>query len=347
MTLPSSLPPSRVPDPREAPPLRWGVLAPGWIATAMVGSLQRHTDQRVVAVGSRSAERAGAFASRFGVDRVHASYEALVADPEVDAVYVASPHSEHREHALMAIAAGKHVLVEKAFTRNAAEAREVVDAARAAGVTLVEAMWTRFLPRTDVVRQLLADGALGDLETVSADHGQFFPDNPVSRLFDPALAGGALLDLGIYPVSYASFVLGAPGRVTAVGEKAFTGVDRQVAMVLDGYGERPVQAVLHTTMKGRTPTVAVITGSEARIELPGDFYTPGVVRLVGEHGVVAEAEVAPIRGHEGLCYEAAHLAGLVAEGRVESPLLGWDETISIMETLDEVRRQVGVRYPGE
>ena len=333
MTLPSSLPPSRVPDPREAPPRRGGGLAPRGLATPQGGGRPR------------SAERAGAFASRFGVDRVHASYEALVADPEVDAVYVASPHSEHREHALMAIAAGKHVLVEKAFTRNAAEAREVVHAARAAGV--VEAMWTRFLPRTDVVRQLLADGALGDLETVSADHGQFFPDNPVSRLFDPALAGGALLDLGIYPVSYASFVLGAPGRVTAVGEKAFTGVDRQVAMVLDGYGERPVQAVLHTTMKGRTPTVAVITGSEARIELPGDFYTPGVVRLVGEHGVVAEADVAPIRGHEGLCYEAAHLAGLVAEGRVESPLLGWDESISIMQTLDEVRRQVGVRYPGE
>lgn len=347
MSLPSVLPASRIPDPREAPPLRWGVLAPGWIATVMVEALQRHTAQRVVAVGSRSAERAGVFASRFGLDRAHDSYEALVADPEVDAVYVASPHSEHREHALLAIAAGKHVLVEKAFTRNAAEAREVVDAARAAGVTLVEAMWTRFLPRTDVVRQLLADGVLGDLETVSADHGQSFADDASSRLFDPALAGGALLDLGIYPVSYASFVLGAPGRVTAVGEKAFTGVDRQVAMVFDGYAGRRAQAVLHTTMKARTPTVAAISGGEGRIELPGDFYTPGVVRLVGEDGVVAEADVAPITGHEGLCYEAAHLAALVADGRAESPLLGWDETISIMETLDEVRRQVGVAYPGE
>ena len=176
-----TLPAPRTPDPADAPPLRWGILAPGGIANTFVEALHRFTRQRAVAVGSRSLDRAQAFADRHGIERAHTSYEQLVAD-DIDAVYIASPHSHHREHALLAIAAGKHVLVEKAFTRTASEAQDVVDAARAAGVTAVEAMWTRFLPTTDIVRQLLADGALGTLESFAADHGQWFPDDPDFRL---------------------------------------------------------------------------------------------------------------------------------------------------------------------
>ena len=340
-----NLPSPRTPDPLHAPPLNWGILAPGGIASTMVEALQRFTRQRVVAVGSRSAERGASFAQRFGIGRVHDSYEALVADPEVDAVYVASPHSHHRDHALLAIAAGKHVLVEKAFTRNAAEAREVVDAARAAGVACVEAMWTRFLPTSDIVRQLLASGALGEVETFTADHGQWFALDPASRLFAPGLAGGALLDLGVYPVSYASFVLGAPTGVVARGTLTETGVDRQVSAVLT-YASA-AQSVVHTTLAARTPTVAAISGSEARIELDGPFYTPRVVRLVTRDGEVHESAPSVIEGHLGLCHEAAHVAQLVADGASESPLLPWRETISVMETLDELRAQVGVRYPGE
>lgn len=340
-----TLPPPRTPDPADAPPLNWGILAPGGIAATMVESLQRFTRQRVVAVGSRSAERARAFADRFGIERAHGSYEALVADPGVDAVYVASPHSHHREHALLAIAAGKHVLVEKAFTRNAAEAREVVDAARAAGVTCVEAMWTRFLPSMDIVRQVLADGALGEVESVTADHGQWFGLDPASRLFAPELAGGALLDLGIYPISFASFVLGRPRSVTARGTLTSTGVDRQVSAVLE-YASG-AQALVSTTLASRTPTTATIDGTDARIELGGPFYGPGVVRLVARNGSVAASEPPRIGGHLGLCHEAAHLAQLVAERAAESPLLPLDETIAIVETLDEIRAQVGVRYPGE
>lgn len=340
-----NLPSPRTPDPLHAPPLNWGILAPGGIASTMVEALQRFTRQRVVAVGSRSAERGASFAQRFGIGRVHDSYEALVADPEVDAVCVASPHSHHRDHALLAIAAGKHVLVEKAFTRNAAEALEVVDAARAAGVACVEAMWTRFLPTTDIVRQLLASGALGEVETFTADHGQWFALDPASRLFAPGLAGGALLDLGVYPVSYASFVLGAPTGVVARGTLTETGVDRQVSAVLT-YASA-AQSVVHTTLAARTPTVAAISGSEARIELDGPFYTPRVVRLVTRDGEVHESAPPVIEGHLGLCHEAAHVAQLVADGASESPLLPWRETISVMETLDELRAQVGVRYPGE
>lgn len=342
-----SLPLPRTPDPADAPPLRWGILAPGGIAGSFVQALSRHTRQEVVACGSRSLERARSFAREHGVARAYGSYEQLVADPAVDAVYVASPHHRHAEQALLAIAAGKHVLVEKAFTRNAAEARAVVAAAQASGLTVMEAMWTRFLPHVDVIRRVLSDGLLGEVETLVADHGQWFAPDPRHRLYDPDAAGGALLDLGVYPVSFASFVLGAPGRVTAVGTKAFTGVDRQVSAVLDRYQESAATALVTTTLAAATPVTASVSGSQARLEVPGPFYVPQAVRLVTRSGESVESGAPTIRGHEGLCFEAAHFATLVAEQRPESPLLPLDETLAIMETLDDVRAQVGVVYPGE
>ena len=216
--FPASFPLARTPNPMDAPPLRWGVLAPGRIAGSFVDALSRHTRQQVVAAGSRSLDRARAFADRFGIERAYSSYEQLVGDPDIDAVYVASPHSEHAAQALLAISAGKPVLVEKAFARNASEARQVVSAARAAGVLAMEAMWTRYLPQSDVIAQLLADGVLGEVVTVLADHGQSFDFDPNGRLFNPALAGGALLDLGVYPISFASFVLGNPDEIVATGD---------------------------------------------------------------------------------------------------------------------------------
>ena len=341
--LPTTLPDSRVPDPREAPPLRWGVIGPGGIARAFADGLHTHTRSRVVAVGSRSLDRAEAFAREVGGATAYGSYAELVADPQVDAVYVASPHSEHREHALLAIAAGRHVLVEKAFTRTAAEAQEVVDAARAADVTCMEAMWTRYLPQSDVIRQLVADGVLGELETVLADHGQWFAEDRSFRLFAPELAGGSLLDLGIYPVSFACGVLGMPQRVTAVGTTAFTGVEAQASMILSDFAAAPrAHAVLTTTLAAKTPTTASISGSLARVEQDGDFYQPGRVRLVSRSGEVVEGPEPVVHGHRGLCYEAAYLARLVAEGRRESELLPLDETVAIMGLLDEARRQIGV-----
>lgn len=341
MTVPSSLPTSRVPDPLDAPPLRWGILAPGWIATAFARALRAYTRQSIVAVGSRSQRRADAFAAAVGAERAYSSYEALVADPEVDVVYVASPHSHHAEHALLAIAAGKPVLVEKPFTRDAHEARLVVDAARAAGVLVVEAMWTRFLPGTDVVRQLLADGVLGELETVVADHGQHFPFDPGHRLYAPDLGGGALLDLGIYPVAFSFFALGRPGRVTARGTLARTGVDRQASMILDRYAAHGhAQALLDTTLAASTPTTATISGALARVEIPGPFYAPQPVSLIGRDGKRSVSEAPVIGGHLGLCHQAAHVAQLVVDGALESPLMPLDETVAIMDVMDEIRAQV-------
>lgn len=346
MTLPATLPSPRTPDPAAAPPINWGILAPGGIARAFARGAKSFTRQKLLAVGSRSVERGQAFADEFEIPRVYDSYEALVLDPDVQAIYVASPHSEHYTHAKLALQAGKNVLVEKAFTRSAGQAQELADLAAAQGVALMEAMWTRFLPRTDVVRQLIEDGALGELETVHADHGQALLHIP--RLVRPELAGGALLDLGIYPVSWAVFALGLPGRVQASGDLTELGVDRQEAIILDGFADHPhARAVLHTTMGAATPTIAMVSGSQARVELDGPFYAPGNVRAVDLQGnVLTRPETRQI-SHQGLSHECAAFAQVVADGAQESPLLPVAETVAIMRILDEVRRQLGVTYPGE
>ncbi len=336
-----TLPITRIPDPNDAPTLRWGILAPGGIAHLFANAVRTHTRQRIVAVGSRSQARSNAFGDEFDVERRYDSYEALVADDGIDAIYVASPHSHHAEHAQLAIEAGKHVLVEKSFTRTADEARGVVAAARAAGVTCMEAMWTRFLPNIDVLRQLLAEGALGDVEVLEADHGQYFDFDPEFRLFNPALAGGAMLDLGVYPVSFASFVLGAPGRVRSVGTRAQSGVDRQVSMIFDGFDAHPnAHALLNTTLAARTPTTATIAGPLGRIEIPGDFYAPQEIRFIPRSGDEQRSPTPRILGHEGLAYEAAHLAQLVADGQRESPLITLDESITIVETMNRALSQI-------
>lgn len=331
-----SLPVSRISHPSEAPAIRWGILAPGWIANNFTEALRKNTRQEIVAVGSRSAERAAEFASKFGIPRSYDSYEELVADDDIDVIYVASPHSHHAEQALLAIEAGKHVLVEKAFTPTAAEARRVVEAARAAGVTLMEAMWARFLPHFDIIRQLLADGAFGEVEILHADHGQWFASDPQHRLFNPGLAGGAMLDLGVYPVSFSSFALGTPGHVQAAGTSAMTGVDRQISMVFDQFEAHPnAHALLNATLAARTPTTATISGSEATIKVPGGFYGPQSIQWLPREGEPESSPAPEIQGTGGLAYQAAHFAQLVIDGRRESDLLPLAETISIVETMEQ------------
>lgn len=341
--LPASLPTTRVPNPAGAPSLRWGILAPGGIARSFADALRKHTQQQVVAVGSRSRERADAFAAMFEVGKAYDDYRALVDDPDVDVVYVASPHSEHHDHALLAIEAGKPVLVEKAFTRNTTEAGQVVDAARTAGVAAMEAMWTRFLPGIDVLRQLIADGVLGEITTVIADHGQYFDYNPAHRLFNPDLAGGALLDLGVYPISFASFALVDPVLQAVHGDLTDTGVDAQVSAVLADANN--AHALVSTTLRAQTPTTGAVAGTVAAATLTGPFYAPTELLITARDGSVLAYDGGPIRGHEGLAYEAAHLAELIAEGRTESPLLPLDETLRIMSLMDEIRAAVGVDYP--
>src|SRR6266496_5658962 len=244
-------------------PVGWGLIGTGGIAETFAADLMFTNSGRPVAVGSRHMNSANRFADEFDTPNRHASYEALVVDPDVEVVYVATPHPMHHANALLALRAGKPVLVEKAFTMNAAEAEELVAVARAEGLFLMEAMWTRFLPHVAEIRRLLAEGALGDIVTVTADHGQWFAKDPDFRLFAPELGGGALLDLGVYPVSFASMILGSPDRIVSLADAAFTGVDGQVSILL-GHPSG-AHAVLNCKSSAMGPTYAAIVGTEGRV----------------------------------------------------------------------------------
>lgn len=313
-------------------PLRWGVIGAGGIAAEFAADLELTDSGNVVAIGSRRMESADEFADRFGIPNRHPTYEALAADPDVDAVYVATPHPMHHGAALLAIRSGKHVLVEKPFTMNAIEAREVAEAARGAGTFAMEAMWTRFLPHVVEIRRLLAEGALGPITSFTADHGQWFEEDPGSRLYAPGLGGGALLDLGVYPVSFASMVLGRPERIEAMIDPAFTGVDGQTSMIFGYRGG--AQAILTCTAAAETPTRAVIVGADARIEVDGPFYRPSSFELISRSG--RRERFDPPHEGNGLRHEADEVARCVGAGLTESPVMPLEETISIAETMDAV-----------
>ena len=325
-------------------PLRWGILGTGGIAEMFVTDL-RATGIDIAAVGSRSQASADVFGARFDIAARHPSYEALVADPDVDAIYVATPHPMHAENALLAIAAGKHVLIEKPFTLNADEAAQVREAARNAGVVVLETMWTRFLPAMVRIREIIAAGTLGEVRTLIADHDQLLPSDPQHRINNPELGGGALLDLGVYPVSFAVDLFGAPTSVTAKGDKTATGVDRQVALILEHDGG--AISVLHTALDTQGANTATIVGTEARIEIDSVWYTQTSFTVyAGTSGEVLERYEEDVVSR-GMQYQAWELERVVRDGRGESDLLPVDESVAVMAVLDEARRQVGVVYPGE
>lgn len=326
--------------------MRWGILAPGWIAQQFAAALRRDARQEIVAVGSRNLDRARTFAAEHGATTAYGSYEELVHDPRVDIVYVASPHSEHHRQARLALGAGKPVLAEKAFTRNAAEARDLIDLARAGGLFLLEGMWSRFLPHYDVVDQAVHSGLIGDVTAVFADHGQHLhPDGP-ARLSDPDLAGGALLDLGVYPISFADFILGPFTSITATGTLTGRGVDRQETVtVTNGAG---ALGVLHASMIAGSACTASVCGTEGRLDIDGTFYMPSTVTLYDRDGAVVDRyESAGDVAHQGMRYQAAEAARCLSAGATESPLQPLAATLRVMEAMDAVRRQLGVRFPGE
>ncbi|HEY7272904.1 MAG TPA: Gfo/Idh/MocA family oxidoreductase [Actinoplanes sp.] len=342
MSIPDALPAARTADAAAAPALRWGVLGPGWIAERFVRSVQRHTRQQVIAVGSRNADRSAGFAAEFGIPGSHGSYAELVADPAVDVVYVATPHTAHLAGARLALEAGKHVLVEKPLALNAAQAGEIAQLAAGKGLFCMEALWTLFLPKFDVIRQILDSGMLGEIRTVLADHGEYFTaDHRILRL---DLAGGPLLDLGTYPVSFANWVLPEATDVRAVGQPHPAGVNGQAAAVLsDPNGN---QAVLHTTLFSNTPTTATVAGTRGTLTLPGPFYQPGdivVTSAAGDRLTYTEPQTA----HDALYFEAAEVARCIAAGKLESPVRPVADSIRTLTVMDEIRRQVGAAFPDE
>jgi predicted dehydrogenase len=340
--FPEALPGPRTPDPRSAPSLRWGVLGTGWIAQRFVETLQGHSSQRVVAVGSRTDESASRFAAAAGIQRTYGSYEALVADPDVDVVYVATPHNVHLPCAVLALEAGKHTVVEKPLGLNAGQGRQIAEVAQRRGLFCMEAYWTAFLPKFDVLRQLLDSAVLGEITAVVADFGEWFPDE--HRIQRPELAGGPMLDLGTYLVSFVVDVLGPPDHVLARGVPAGSGVHGQTAMIMTRGRQ---QAVLHTSILSNTPTAATIAGSQATISIDGPFYQPGGFTLSSSDGRARLRFDEPLVRHEALHFQAAEVARRIRAGETGSPLRPLAVSIEVLRVMDEVRRQTGDLYHEE
>lgn len=324
-------------------PVNWGILGPGRIAHRFAAGLRDAAGARLAAVGSRDAARAAAFAARYGAPRAHGSYAELAADPAVDAVYVATPHPQHAPACRLCLEAGKPVLCEKPLAVNAAEARAVAACARDRGVLLMEGMWTRFLPATAALRRLLQAGEIGAPALLQCDFGFAAQVDPASRLFAPELAGGALLDIGVYCVAMASMVLGAPDTVTASAHLGATGVDERTVVAL-GYRNGAVAALV-CGITVRSPQAAAIAGSEGYVTVAAPFWCSELL-TVHRAGAEPEERRFPLRGN-GFNYEAEHFMELLRAGAGESPLLPLAESIAISETLDAARRRIGLRYPFE
>lgn len=322
---------------------RWGIIGTGGIASAFTEDLKLASDHVVVAVGSRSQSTAQQFASKHGIARSYGTYQELVSDPEIDAVYIATPHPWHMESALLALEASKPVLCEKPFAMSASQTKLMMSKASKNKLMLMEAMWMRFLPHMSQIRAILAAGTIGEITTVQADHGQWFKEDPNFRLFAPELGGGALLDLGIYPVSFAHMVLGTPDTITAKSESALTGVDAQTSMIFQY--QTGAQAILTTTLRAATPCRAVITGTLGWIEIDRTFYAPTTYRVSLREGGTIEHPNNYV-GH-GLREEAIEFARCVRAGLSESPVLPMHESLAIMESMDEIRKQINLVYPGE
>ena len=322
---------------------RWGILGTGSIARQFVRGLNSVPEAEVLAVGSRSEASAEKFADKRNIPRRYASYDALASDPDVDVVYIATPHPFHAENATMCLEAGKAVLCEKPFCVNAAEAERVVGLAREKGLFLMEGMWTRFFPLMEEVRRLVSEGALGEVRMLNVDFGFRADPDPASRLFAPGLGGGALLDVGVYCVSFASMVLGRPSGSVGVSHLGETGVDEQASVVLEHEGGR--LANLSIGVRTNTPQEATIMGTEAYIRIHAPWWRPKSM-TISRPGTEDETVEAPVSGN-GFNYEAAEVMRCLEAGKMESDVMPLDETLSVMRTMDGIRAEWGLKYPGE
>ncbi|NMB97260.1 MAG: Gfo/Idh/MocA family oxidoreductase [Clostridiaceae bacterium] len=321
--------------------IRWGILGAGNIARKFATGMKVVAGSELLAVGSRSIERAQSFAKEFNIPKTYGSYEEMVKDPELDVVYIATPHTFHKPHALLCLNNGKAVLCEKPFGVNAGEVEEMVQCARKNNLFLMEAMWTRFLPVMYKVKEWITNEAIGEVRMLTADFGFYASINPEGRLFNLQLGGGALLDVGVYPINLASMIFGgAPERITGMAHIGETGVDEQAAMIL-GYKNGEL-AILHTAIRANTHHEARIIGTKGSIIIP-DFWraTSATFKIDSKDEEIVEI---PFEAN-GYCYEAREVERCLKEGKLESDLMTWDESISILKTMDELRKQWGLRYP--
>ncbi|MYM40407.1 Gfo/Idh/MocA family protein [Duganella qianjiadongensis] len=328
------------------PFIRWGILGTGKIARAFAAALQITPDAKLVAVASRSMESAAPFAQEFGAERAHGSYQALADDPEVDVIYIATPHPMHHENALLCLHGGKAVLVEKSFTMNRRQAEEVIALARSKKLFVMEAMWTRFIPAMVEARRIIESGEIGVPANVSADFGFTANFGPEHRVFNPVLGGGALLDLGIYPLSMAAYFLGPVAAVQAQAEMTASGVDMQTVFTLKH--EQGGVSTCSCSLRSRSPTELVISGSKGYVRLHDRFHNTSTLSVVLVDGSSRSERTLqlPIAGN-GYTHEAQEVGRCLRAGLIESPVMSHDETLAIMGTLDEIRRQIGLVYSAD
>jgi predicted dehydrogenase len=324
-------------------PIRWGILGTGWIANEFAQAVRSLPDAELVAVGSRTPESARAFAESYRIPHRHASYESLAQDPEVEVVYVATPNPFHEDHAMLCLAAGKAVLCEKPFTLNARQAESLIQAARDKGLFLMEAMWSRFFPLMARLRSLLAEGVIGDVQILVADLCLQFDFDPADRRYALKLGGGALLDLGVYPISLASMVLGPPEKSTTMAHLGETGVDEQACIILGHGGGR--MSTLFASIRVNSPTEALLIGTKGQIRIHPWWIRPSTLSLKFDGQADTTIDV-PYEGN-GYQFEAIEVMECLRSGKLESDLMPLDETLSIMRTLDAIRAQWGLTYPGE
>lgn len=320
---------------------RWGILGPGSIAQKFAHCLESIEDAELTAVASRSMARAVAFADEFHVPSRYGSYAELAHDPNIDAIYIATPHTLHREHTILCLEAGKAVLCEKPFTINANQAAEVIRVAKRRGVFLMDAMWTRFLPIYTIVREWLGAGAIGEVRLLQASCGFRRPWKSEDRQVNLLSAGGALLDVGVYPLALASSVFGTPPqRFESISHVGSTGVDEQAGMVL-GYGDGRL-GIFSCAVRTPMPHDAWICGTKGKIHIP-DFWRATRAALLPDNGTQTFEE-RPFNAN-GYEYEAAETMRCVRQGQLESELMPLDETLQIVDTMDRIRAQWGLAYP--
>src|SRR3954451_16118807 len=357
-TLPTDLPPLEVPPgPSRAEPLptdrpvRWGILSTGKIATSFAKNLAVLPECETVAVAARKQESADELAAAHGIETAYGNYRALVEDPRVDVVYIGTPHSLHREHVELAFEAGKPVLCEKAITLTAADAEHLVGLARDKNLFLMEGMWMRCNPTVRRVRQMLGSGELGRPMQVRADLGFVVDRPPTDRLLDPVLGGGALLDMGIYPLTFASLFLGEPSSISATAVLSEAGTDLNLAVGL-GYQSGAVASIT-STMTAWSPRTATIATDLGRIDVPAPFHHPTTVtwtRLDGRPDGAGAPQPQQLQAEvigTGLAHEAIEVVRCLRNGEIESPLVPLDDTVALMRQMDRIREIVGVRYPAD
>jgi predicted dehydrogenase len=332
-----------LPRPRSDGSIRWGVLATGGAARIFTKDLIAH-GHSVRAVGSRSLSAANAFAESFGIARAYGTYEELVGDPDVDVVYVATPHNHHANNAALALQSGKHVLVEKPFTLTAAEAADVTALARRNDLLVMEAMWTRFLPHMAYVRSVIREDRIGEVLSLHAHHVQRLPTDDSHRINSLHLAGGALLDLGVYPISFAFDILGTPVDIAARAKFKASGVDGSVATIFQHRNGAIATTYSSSESPGRN--TAAVLGTDGYIEISATWYAPAKVSVYDADNHLVDEFDSPVSGR-GMQYEAVEVERLLGAGKTASTLMPPQESVRIMATLDDIRRKIGLHYPDD